>query len=213
MTKTLEIAPRVEEVCKKVVEEQESREACNKFVEAVAKEFGRENACKGLADEILARMRSSADGFVLIGPHPSDATKRATQGKLVLGGLSSTEMNDKNGHIVVIVPGGPSQRTKIYLCDNQERHCRGGYPYCYHGTMKPNIRFRHRTQVDAVFPKEKLDKIVYAYLDVASPTALAVDKPGFVPAVPDATVVRSVHAAKSPLEIRKPAGRGGSTRP
>jgi len=68
------------------------------------------------------------------------------------------------GHVVVVVPGGPSEPCHVRLTNGKEQAARGGYPYCYQGAAHEVYRFSERTQVDAVFPSLLLDKVIYAYV-------------------------------------------------
>jgi hypothetical protein len=129
------------------------------------------------ANTIIER-RIKHPPWVWLGEKPDEATKRATRGDLVLGGLTSSEMTyiDRRkrehsatmGHVVVIAPGGPSRPGDQKLADGTTQPCRGGYPYCYQGAYNALYRIRSRTQVDLVFPSLLLDKVHYAYVDLSA---------------------------------------------
>lgn len=166
----------IEEVCKELITKPGMAAGCNIFVQAVAQRFGNkaEVAVSGNADTIAANIRRLP--FIPIGKNPLAATSLATRGKLVLGGLTRDEMTytDKGGnkhtatmgHVVIVVPGGPSRPIRIILKNGKSQDCRGGYPYCYQGAANSAYRFLERTQVDAVFPSSRLNEVTYAYLDV-----------------------------------------------
>jgi len=168
------MAKTVETTCKETIAKPGMSSGCNTFVQAVAKEYGKEDAVAGNADQI--RMKLNDPPFKAIGKNPQMATSYAVQGKLVIGGLSKTEATWKDkgghdhtatmGHVVVVVPGGPSLRLTITLQNGKTQECRGGYPYCYQGAANPPYRFLSRTQVDAVFPSHVLNDVYYAYLDI-----------------------------------------------
>jgi hypothetical protein len=109
-------------------------------------------------------------------PCPDKATQYATDGQFVIGGLTQTEMTyvgrDQKehkatmGHVVVVVPGGPSKPSQVKLTDGTLQPVRGGYPYCYQGAAHALYRFTERTQVDAVFPGLLLTKVIYAYIEI-----------------------------------------------
>src|SRR5262245_46975049 len=123
------MARTVEEICGDLVKDSKLVANCNDFLLAVATKVASEykrpditNVFLGKADTIRARFNdkgSAVAPFVFIGTDPTMATQRATDGQFVVGGLLSTEMtyigrDNKQrtatmGHVVVVVPGGPSK--------------------------------------------------------------------------------------------------------
>jgi len=184
------MADSVEDICSLLVKDEKLVASCNGFLAAVATKLatlykvdGLVAAFTGNANAIRGRFSnqiSTVKPFVYIGTDPDKATEMATAGHFVVGGLTSTEMTyvgrDKKthtatmGHVVVVVPGGPSEPCHIKLAKKDskgrplEQPARGGYPYCYQGAAHEIYRFSERTQVDAVFPSLLLDKVVYAYV-------------------------------------------------
>lgn len=175
----------VEDICKLYVKDKSKIADCNKFIQAVAAKVSTEwgvnltQAFAGNADSIRARFGSpdaTSLPFTYIGPFPDKATELAEAGQFVVGGLRHTEMTytgrDKKqrvatmGHVVVVVPGGPSKPRIVRLTNGTDQPVRGGYPYCYQGAAHEIYRFTDKTQVDAVFPAMLLDKVIYAYIDI-----------------------------------------------
>jgi len=151
---------------------------CSGYLTAVAETIGAAgNAFQGNADTIRSRFstaESTIAPFHYIGKDPNKATAYANKGYFVVGGLTSAEMTYKDlqghehrasmGHVVVIVPGGPSTGGEVTLADRSKRPARGGYPYCFQGAYVPAYRFSERTQVDVVFPRVTLQNVVYAWV-------------------------------------------------
>jgi hypothetical protein len=175
----------VENICKLYVKDATKVANCNEFLQAVAAKVGTEyglnlkEAFDGNADAIRGRFndeKSTKPPFIYIGPFPDKARQYATDGQFVVGGLTKVEMcylgRDKKehvatmGHVVVVVPGGPSAPGKVTLTDGTVLPVRGGYPYCYQGAAHKLFRFTDKTQVDAVFPALLLGKVIYAYIDI-----------------------------------------------
>jgi hypothetical protein len=166
-------------VCEAALSHPELLSGCNKFVEYVAQHFGYGDAVKGNADQIRGKFSTEAGTklpFHYIGKKPDLATKFANDGKLVIGGLTKTEMHYIDGrkiehvatmgHVVIVCGGGPSVRGEITLADGRKQKTRGGYPYCYQGAAQAPYRLPMRTQVDLVFPSVLLNEVVYAYLEI-----------------------------------------------
>lgn len=175
----------VEDICKLYVKDPKKVANCNEFLQAVAERVGGEyglnlrEAFAGNANTIRGRFnteKNTSPPFIYIGPFPDEATQYATDGQFVIGGLTQTEMTyvgrDKKehkatmGHVVVVVPGGPSKAVPVTLADGTLQPVRGGYPYCYQGAAHALYRFKERTQVDAVFPALLLTRVIYACVDL-----------------------------------------------
>jgi hypothetical protein len=167
----------IEDICKRLVKDKALVAECSGFLRAVAEVLQVGNAFAGNANTIRGRFGTQAGTslpFNYIGMDGDKATAYADKGYFVVGGLTSTEMNFKDthghehkatmGHVVVVVPGGPSQRCVVTLADGTRRDARGGYPYCYQGAHYLPYRFSERTQVDVVFPAVLLPKVVYAWV-------------------------------------------------
>ena len=175
----------VEDICKLYVRDPAKVANCNEFLQAIAEKVGAENglnlreAFAGNANTIRGRFNtqtSTGPPFIYIGPFPDKATQYAADGQFVIGGLTQTEMTyvgrdnrehkSTMGHVVVVVPGGPSKQVPVKLADGTLQPVRGGYPYCYQGAAHALYRFKERTQVDAVFPGLLLTRVIYAYIDL-----------------------------------------------
>jgi hypothetical protein len=180
------MAQSVEAICGLLVKDSKLVANCNEFLLAAAQKVAGEyrraeitNLFMGKADAIRGRFSTAATTvapFVYIGTDPDLATKHATAGQFVVGGLTSTEMTyvgrDKKprtaamGHVVVVVPGGPSKPRHIKLASGVDQAARGGYPFCYQGAANAAYRFAEKTSVDVVFPGLLLDKVIYAYIAI-----------------------------------------------
>jgi hypothetical protein len=169
----------VVQVCEDSLDHEELLKDCSGFLTAVAKEFGYGDVVRGDANGIRAKFANEVvtkEPFHFIGKNPDLATEYAGKGHLVLGGLTSSEMTYKDksgrehkasmGHVVIVVPGGPSKPGKVKLADGREQPVRGGYPYCYQGAANRPYRLKERTQVDLVFPSVCLRDVIYAWLEV-----------------------------------------------
>jgi hypothetical protein len=168
----------IEDVCQRLVQNKALVANCSGYLTAVAEALGAPgNAFQGNADTIRSRFntaQSTSEPFHYIGKDPDKATAYANKGYFVVGGLTRAEMTYKEagghehrasmGHVVVVVPGGPSQAGEVTLADGSKRAARGGYPYCYQGAHVPAYRFSGRTQVDVVFPSVKLRDVIYAWV-------------------------------------------------
>lgn len=167
----------VDEICRALLQDDLLVANAGTFIQAVGRAFGLDHALNGTANTIRGRFSTPAIvtfPFNYIGPDPGLATWHADRGLLVLGGVTSEEMVDigpsghphraSMGHIVVIAPGGPSRPGLVTLNDGSTRTAPGGYPYCYHGTSYYAFRCRERTQVDVVFPRDRLHKLVYCWM-------------------------------------------------
>jgi hypothetical protein len=175
----------VEDICKVYVKDPTKVANCNEFLQAVAAKVGSEygldlkDAFEGNANKIRGRFngeKSTNPPFIYIGPFRDKATQYANDGQFVVGGLTQAEMTyigrdtkehkATMGHVVVVVPGGPSKSGTITLADGTSQAVRGGHPYCYQGAAHEMYRFKERTQVDAVFPALLLNNVIYAYIDI-----------------------------------------------
>jgi hypothetical protein len=177
------MARTIEQACEDAVDHENLLASCNGFVYAVVNEFAPGAIEPGAdADKIVSsKLLKSGGRWIAIGQNSNDATARAEEGDLVLGGLTSQEMTYTDGkkrehkatmgHVVVVVAGGPSKPITIMLMDGKTpQACRGGYPYCYQGAAHSLWRFKGKTQVDAVFPGQLLSKVHYAYIKLAART-------------------------------------------
>jgi hypothetical protein len=178
------MAESVEDICTRLVKDSKLVASCNGFLAAVANKVESEHKVEGVsalfagtADSVRGRFADEArtvKPLVFIGQDPDKATAMAAAGHFVVGGLTSGEMTyvgrDKvqrtatMGHVVVVVPGGPSKPRVVRLANGKDQPARGGYPYCYQGAAHAIYRFSERTQVDVVFPSLLLDRVIYAYV-------------------------------------------------
>lgn len=118
--------------------------ACNDFVIAVAKDHA--VTLTGQADDILTAIKGAgwtaeADGKA--------AAAAAKAGKLVVGGLTSSDLGDAHGHVVIVVDGTPEH---------------GKYPAAYWGSLNETIREdgNKGIGVNWCFSKTVRDKVQYA---------------------------------------------------
>jgi hypothetical protein len=168
----------IEDICKRLVQDKALVANCNVFLIAAADAIGAAgNVFQGNADTIRGKFgtpETTVAPFHYIGKDPNKATAYANKGYFVVGGLTRAEMTYTGlhghdhkatmGHVVVVVPGGPSAAGEVTLADGSKRPARGGYPYCYQGAHVPAYRFSARTQVDVVFPAVTLGNVVYAWV-------------------------------------------------
>jgi len=166
----------ITQICEDYLDHPELLKGCNLFVQAVCAELGYGPVfAKGdNADAMIEKF--SKKPFQLIGTDKDKATALANGGQLVLAGLSKAGMTYTNkqgvsiqasmGHVVVVVPGGPSLPTTIKLADGSQQSCRGGYPLCYGGAAVPKYRIKARLSIDSVFHWKVLKDVIYAYLAV-----------------------------------------------
>jgi len=97
-------ARRIIDKCEEVWEA--NRADCNRFVKAVADGVGiQEIPANATADAILTFLNGNAGWVKLAAGDDQNAKAAADEGKFVIGGLSSGELNDSNGHVVVVVSG------------------------------------------------------------------------------------------------------------
>lgn len=82
---------------------------CNQAIHAVAQKLGCDDLAGLTADEIVAFLGTSSDWQLI---DMSAAQAYANQGSLVIAGLSSTDLKQSHGHVVVIRPGIPCDSGK-----------------------------------------------------------------------------------------------------
>lgn len=124
---------------------------CNQFVRAVANRVG--VSLSGNADQILSDITKGQ--WIDHGVDGVAASVAAQAGHLVIGGLTSTELSDQHGHVVVVVPPtGPLGK--------------GKYPYAYWGSLNPAIRENggKGLTVNYSFAEGIRDKVHYASIAI-----------------------------------------------
>lgn len=124
---------------------------CNVFVRAVAARAGVN--LTGNANSILSQIQGS--GWTSHGQDGVAASDAAASGKLVIAGLTSTELGDDHGHVVVVVaPTGPLGH--------------GKYPYAYWGSLNDAIRTDggKGTTINFSFDKTARDNVRYASYEI-----------------------------------------------
>lgn len=121
-----------------------NKAACNDFVIAVAKDHG--VTLEGQADDILSAIKDAGWTAETDGKAAAVAAKA---GKLVVGGLTSAELGDAHGHVVIVVDGTPEH---------------GKYPVAYWGSLSEKIREAggKGIGVNWCFSKAARDKVHYA---------------------------------------------------
>lgn len=124
---------------------------CNAFVKAVAAKVG--VTLTGDADAILSQVQGP--GWTSYGTDGVAASNAAAAGKLVIAGMTSDELGDDHGHVVVVVaPTGPLGHDK--------------YPYAYWGSLNSAIRSDGGigTTLNFSFNKTDRDKVRYASFNI-----------------------------------------------
>jgi hypothetical protein len=141
--------PKADEIKNACVTRWDSnKENCNYFVRAVAADFS--IALDGDADGIVA---------TITGPNwhqesgGAAAAKAAAEGRLVVGGLTSSELGSTNGHVVIVVAG-------------ELEH--GKYPKAYWTSQNEAIRPKGKegAGINWSFDKAARDKVHYASIAV-----------------------------------------------
>lgn len=142
-------APKSDEVKNACVTRWDAnREHCNYFVRAVAADFS--IALDGDADAIAATISSPSWRQE---PGGIAAAKAAAEGRLVIGGLTSTELGSAHGHVVVVVAGEPEH---------------GKYPRAYWTSQNEAIRPKGKegAGINWSFNKSVRDKVRYASIAI-----------------------------------------------
>jgi hypothetical protein len=138
---------RVQQACEDLFEA--NHDDCNKFAKAVAGNFGIN--LTGNADDIVAEIQQAPWNY--IGNDltaASQAADFAGQDKLVIGGLTSTELGDTNGHVVVVVPGDLVN---------------GKYPVSYWGSITTGKEGRNKG-VSYAFQHPFCDTVHYGWIQI-----------------------------------------------
>jgi hypothetical protein len=120
---------------------------CNKFVKAVAANFG--IPLVGNADAIVSTIQAMPWNY--IGNDlaaAKTASDFASQGKLVVAGLTASELGDSHGHVVVVVPG---------VLVN------GLYPHAYWGSISAGKAARDQG-VNFAFQHPFCDQVKYGWV-------------------------------------------------
>jgi hypothetical protein len=143
------VAADVIKVCEQVW--SDSQTDGNAFVKAVAGGFN--VAFTGQADDIMEQIK---------GPdwtsHDNDgiaASNAAKSGRLVIGGMTSADLGQSRGHVVVVVaPTGPLAH--------------GKYPYAYWGSLNPKIRPDGGAgkTINYSFDSDHQDQVFYASREI-----------------------------------------------
>jgi hypothetical protein len=139
-----------------------NKNACNKFVEAVASALGDHTfPSDANADRILQILRSPGgppSPWVAVADGANagaEASQMASQGMLVVGGLSSLELHDTNGH-VIIVESGP-------MVPSRDGH---QYPVASWGTLSltdPSKTGKIHSSVNYAFGVADRQRVHYYY--------------------------------------------------
>ncbi|AJP59672.2 hypothetical protein UC34_12240 [Pandoraea vervacti] len=121
---------------------------CNAFVRAVASQCG--VTLTGDANNIILQIQKGGweklDGGVA-------ASNAAAAGKLVIGGVSSKDLGDGHGHVVIVVPVPPNGKLAY-----------DKYPYAYWGSLNEAIRDNGGKGVTLNYSFDSVarDKVIYA---------------------------------------------------
>ncbi len=166
----------ITQICTDTLDHPELLAGCNLFVQSVLGSLGYGDLfTKGDdADAMVAAFAKAP--FHLIGKNPGEAMKRAGEGKLVVAGMTKaamsyvTKQGDKvqasMGHVVIVLPGGPSKPGSVTLANGVVQPNRGGYPLSCGGAAMARYRIKSVLSIDVVFPSKVLNDVVYAYLDL-----------------------------------------------
>jgi hypothetical protein len=109
-----------------VAEFADNQGDCNQFLKAVANHFFQSTGFDGKnADGIIAYAQNSPTGWVDLQGDPSVAITTAKNGDFVFAGMTSTALNQNNGHVAVVVgeDGQPSGAPPVTV------------PMCYAGSL------------------------------------------------------------------------------
>ena len=76
---------------------------CSAFVKAVAKKAFANQPFSGQADDILAFLATSANGWADLGNSIAKAIQKAKAGDLVVAGMTSTQLGGAHGHLAIVL--------------------------------------------------------------------------------------------------------------
>jgi hypothetical protein len=147
--KTVDNATSITKACKALWKDNQND--CHEFVIAVASQF--KITLTGTADDIMKQIKGP--GWTSLGYDGIAASNAAKAGKLVIAGMTSEDLDDDNGHVVVVVaPTGALGHKK--------------YPYAYWGSLNPGIRPNGGagTTINFSFDLKHRDKVFYASTDI-----------------------------------------------
>jgi hypothetical protein len=134
------------QACRQLRNAPSNASQCNSFVIAVAENFG--VRLSGTADQIIAQITESPD-WTQHGNDGKAASTAAENGALVVGGMTSQDLGEAHGHVVVIVNGKPAQEK---------------YPVAYWGSLNARIRPDGALgkTINFSFSVKDRDSVVYA---------------------------------------------------
>jgi hypothetical protein len=122
--------------------------ACNDFVTAVAASLS--FTFQGDADSMVGAIQAQPWNYLGndLNAAAQAATAAGVDGQFVVAGLTSGELSDTNGHVVVIVPGDLVN---------------GKYPHLYCGSLKPSIRLQN-SSINYAFGPSVRDTVHYGWI-------------------------------------------------
>ena len=144
----LERFGRVQQACEDAF--SANKDDCNKFVKAVASSLG--VTLDGNADAIVAEVQGAP--WTYIGNDleaAKNAANLAAQDKLVIGGLTSGELAEAHGHVVVVVPASLVN---------------GIYPVAYWGSIAAGRAAKLRG-VNYAFQHPFCDSVRYGWIAIS----------------------------------------------
>jgi hypothetical protein len=118
---------------------------CNNFVTSVAARFG--VPLRGTADQIVAQITDRAN-WTQHGNDGKAASEAADNGALAVGGMTSQDLGDAHGHVVIVVKGKPD---------------RDKYPAACWGSLNAGIRPDGALgkTINFSFSRDDRDNVVY----------------------------------------------------
>ena len=134
------------DACRQLRNDGSNASQCNSFVIAVAARFG--VPLSGTADQIIDHITDGAN-WTQHGKDGKAASEAAESGALVVGGMTSQDLADEHGHVVIVVKGKPD---------------RDKYPPAYWGSLNARIRPDGALgkTINFSFSRERRDSVVYA---------------------------------------------------
>lgn len=143
------VADRIKQSCSRLLQVPANAADCSGFAKAVAKEF--DVPLTGVANEIATQL-TSANGWTELGSD-AEAGRRAAaaagRGEFVIG----ARKEEDNGHVVVVVEGGPLAH--------------GKYPFCYWGKLDDPANAGFNKTANWAWDKASRDSVIYASRSVA----------------------------------------------
>jgi len=140
--------------CTTAFEVSTNQQACNRYVNAVVQICQSSAMFPGsyLADDIVGALGTPPWTALTVGDKAS-ATSHAASGDIVIAGMTSTELSDTHGHVVIL-------HSKIRPAD--------GMPFGSWGTDSSSIKPADNSPISKCFKKTLLPNMHYGYVSLAA---------------------------------------------